>query len=107
MDKLFDKVGVTLEDRAAYIDSLKGYCTEPDEIIFGNNMVYPFDVSEVSNVEIPDGVESIRLSGMQNVNEIILPIASSASRRWLLHTIPLLKRSIFPQSFFYQLGRVL
>lgn len=73
VDKLFDKVGVSLEDRVAHIDSLKGYCTEPDEIIFGNNMVYPLDASEVSNVEIPDGVESIRLSGMQNVKEITLP----------------------------------
>jgi hypothetical protein len=36
-------------------------------------MVYPLDASEVSNVEIPDGVESIRLSGMQNVKEITLP----------------------------------
>ena len=70
---MFDKVGVSLEDRAAHIDSLKSYCTEPDEIIFGNNMVYPLDASEVSNVEIPDGVESIRLSGMQNVKEITLP----------------------------------
>ena len=73
VDKLLGKVGVSLEDRAAHIDSLKGYCTEPDEIIFGNNMVYPLDASEVSNVEIPDGVESIRLSGMQNVKEITLP----------------------------------
>ena len=73
VDKLLGKVGVSLEDRAAHIDSLKGYCTEPDEIIFGNNMVYPLDDSEVSNVEIPDGVESIRLSGMQNVKEITLP----------------------------------
>ena len=73
VDKLFDKVGVSLEDRVAHTDSLKGYCTEPDEIIFGNNMVYPLDASEVSNVEIPDGVESIRLSGMQNVKEITLP----------------------------------
>lgn len=70
---IFDKVGVSLEDRVAHTDSLKGYCTEPDEIIFGNNMVYPLDASEVSNVEIPDGVESIRLSGMQNVKEITLP----------------------------------
>ena len=73
VDKLLGKVGVSLEDRAAHIDSLKSYCTEPDEIIFSNNMVYPLDASEVSNVEIPDGVESIRLSGMQNVKEITLP----------------------------------
>ena len=73
VDKLFNKVGVSLEDRAAHIDSLKGYCTEPDEIIFGNNMVYPLDASEVSNVEIPEGIESIRLSGMKNVKEITLP----------------------------------
>lgn len=73
VDKLFDKVGVGLEDRAAHIDSLKSYCTEPDEIIFSNNMIYPLDASKVSNVEIPDGVESIRLSGMQNVKEITLP----------------------------------
>ena len=73
VDKLLGKVGVSLEDRAAHIDSLKSHCTDPDEIIFSNNMVYPLDASEVSNVEIPDGVESIRLSGMQNVKEITLP----------------------------------